>query len=166
MLKKFTLIILLAVVYSTFVSSIIYAQQPGAGNQQQPGSANQPQPGTTNQQQPGSQNLPNPFGTVTNPLPAYQSTSPGGGLIILLNNVLRLIFVGAGIFAFIRFILAGLKFISSSGDPKGIEAAWNAIWQSLLGLVIIISSFAIAALIGQLLFGDATTILNPRIYGP
>lgn len=107
----------------------------------------------------------NPFGTITNPLPT-SNTTPGGGLIVLLNNVLRLVFVVAGIYAFLRIILAGLAFVGAGGDAKKIEAAWNSIWQALLGLVIIVSSFAIAVLVGQLLFGNAMSILNPQIYGP
>jgi len=105
------------------------------------------------------------LGSVTNPLP-YSGTGPGGGLIILFNNVLRLVFVGAGIYAFIRLIVAGLGFISAGGDSKKMTSAWNSIWQSLLGLIIIIGSFAIAALIGQLLYRDPGAILSPKIYGP
>lgn len=107
----------------------------------------------------------NPFGTITNPLPGG-SLGPGGGLIVLLNNILRLIFVVGGIYAFIRVVLAGLQFVDAGGDAKKIEAAWSSIWQSLMGLVIIVSSLAIAALAGLLLFGDASAILNPKIYGP
>ena len=87
-------------------------------------------------------------------------------MIQLLNNLLRLIFVAGGIYAFIRVVLAGLKFMSAGGDSKAIEAAWNSIWQSILGVVIIISSLALAALMGLVLFGDATAILQPVIFGP
>lgn len=107
----------------------------------------------------------NPFGCVDNPLP-NSSPNPGGGLITLLSNILRLVFVGAGIFAFVRVITAGISFIGAGGDAKKIEQAWSSIWQSLLGLVIIVSSFAIAAIAGQLLFGDPMAILAPEIYGP
>lgn len=106
----------------------------------------------------------NPFGPITNPLPGG-SLGPGGGLIVLLNNLLRLVFVVAGIFAFLRVITAGLGFINAGGDAKKIEQAWNSIWQSLLGLTIIICSIAVAALIGIILFGNAGAILNPKIYG-
>ncbi|HCS79199.1 TPA: hypothetical protein DIV55_05680 [Patescibacteria group bacterium] len=105
------------------------------------------------------------FGCITNPLPTT-NPAPGGGLIQLLNNLLRLIFVAGGIYAFIRVVLAGLKFMSAGGDSKAIEAAWNSIWQSILGVVIIISSLALAALMGLVLFGDATAILHPVIFGP
>lgn len=102
-----------------------------------------PPPGVTN------------YGDVTN-----------GGLIKFANNLLKLLIVGGGLFTFINIILAGLGFISAGGDPKKIEQSINKIWQSILGLVIMAGSFVIAALLGWVLFQDATAILNPRIYGP
>ena len=107
-------------------------------------------------------------GTVKNPLPpAYQGiTGSPGGLILFLTNILRLVFVVAGIFVFVNLILAGFQFMSAGGDSKAIEKAWAKIWQSLLGLILVVGSFALAALFGYLLFGDAGFILNPRIYGP
>lgn len=107
----------------------------------------------------------NPFGTLKNPL-SKGALGPSGGLINLLNNILRLVFVGAGIYAFMRIIVAGVSFISAGGDAKKIEQAWANIWQSLLGLIIIVSSIALAALMGLLLFGDASAILSPKVYGP
>lgn len=106
-----------------------------------------------------------PFGTITNPLPAG-SLGPGGGLITLLNNVLRLVYLGAGIWALIKIVTAGFNFVNSGGDPKKIETAWASIYQSLIGLIVIVSAIAIAGLIGLLMFGSATAILSPTIYGP
>jgi hypothetical protein len=104
-------------------------------------------------------------GTVTNPLSPYKSVA-GGGLVLFLTNILRLVFVAAGLFAFINLILAGFQFMSAGGDSKAIEKAMAKIWQSLVGLVLVVGSFALAALFGYLLFGDAGFILNPKIYGP
>lgn len=108
-------------------------------------------------------------GTVENPLPtAYQGVTQaqGGGLILFLTNILRLVFVVAGLFAFVNLILAGFQFMGAGGDSKAIEKAWSRIWQSLLGLILVVGSFALAALFGFLLFGDAGFILNPKIYTP
>lgn len=107
-------------------------------------------------------------GKVTNPLPsAYKNISGSpGGLILFFSNILRLTFVIAGIYAFINFIIAGYGYMSAGGDSKAIASAWARIWQSLVGLVIIVGSFAFAALLGQVLFGDPTYILSPTIYGP
>jgi len=108
------------------------------------------------------------FGTI-NPPEAIKRFSPTGdpsGLIILFNNILRLLIVGAGIFALLNFILAGYAFMSAGGDPKLVEKAWAKIWQSIVGLFIIVASFVLAALLGQILFGNARAILEPSITGP
>jgi hypothetical protein len=107
-------------------------------------------------------------GEVKSPLPpAYQNVvGANGGLILLISNILRLLFVGAGIFAFFNIVIAGFGFMNAGGDAKQITAAWDRIWQSLVGLVLIVGSFAAAALFGYVIFGDAGFILNPKIYGP
>jgi len=113
-------------------------------------------------------NMQNIFGGITPPA-AIQKFSPTGdpsGLIMLFNNILRLLIVAGGIFALLNFIIAGYLFMSANNDPKRIDFAWAKIWQSIVGLLIIAVSFVLAALIGKLLFGDATAILQPRIYGP
>lgn len=111
------------------------------------------------------------IGTVTNPLPAsYQnlggSSGSAGGLILFFTNVIRLIFVVAGIYAFLNFIFAGFQYMNAAGDAKALSAAWERIQWTLLGLVILVGSFAITAVLSQLLFGNPTFILNPVIYGP
>ena len=107
-----------------------------------------------------------PFGSIKNPLSWGSNLPPGGGLIMLLNNVLRIFFVVAGIYTFIKIMLAGFKFITAGANPEKMSEAQNSIWQSLIGLIIVLSSIAVAALIGQVMFGNWQAILNPRIYGP
>mgnify|MGYP000903560592 CR=1 FL=1 len=90
----------------------------------------------------------------------------GGGLVVLINNLIKILIVGAGLFMIVNFITAGYQMISSSGDPKKLEQAWTKIWHSLLGIVIIAAAFLLAALAGQLLFNDPTIFLQLRIYTP
>lgn len=104
-------------------------------------------------------------GQIKSPIIKYGSAT-NGGLVLFFSNILRLIFVVAGILAFVNFIIAGFQYMGAGGDSKELEKAWGRIWQSFLGLIIIIGSFAFAALAGQLIFGDANFILNPQIYGP
>ncbi len=108
----------------------------------------------------------NPFGTVAPP-PGVANLGTGpGGIITLLNIILKLLVAAGGIYALINIIIAGYGFISAGGDPKAITSAWAKIWQSLLGLTIIASSFLLAAIFGQLIFGTPYAILNPKIYTP
>ena len=114
------------------------------------------------------------FGEIKNPfadffkVPGYAGDIKSGnfGLIVLLTNILRLLFVLAGLYAFFNIILAGFGYISAGGDSKNISSAWAKIWQSLLGLLIIVCSFVLAAIFGQILFGRFDAILNPTLYGP
>jgi len=109
----------------------------------------------------------NLFGEISPPpgVNQYGEVS-SGGLIKFSNNILKLIIVGGGIFTFINFLLAGFGFMTAGGDPKKITQSVDKIWQSVLGLVIMAGSFVAAAIIGWIVFGDVTAILNPKIYGP
>jgi hypothetical protein len=77
-----------------------------------------------------------------------------------------LLFVAAGIYALFNFLIAGFGYISAGGDSKKLEQAWSRIWQSLLGLVIMVGSFALISLLGYILFGSTFNILSPQVYGP
>lgn len=90
----------------------------------------------------------------------------GKGLALFISNVLRLFFVVAGILALFNFVLAGFQYMTSGGDSKKMEQAWSRIWLSLVGLLLMVGSFAIAGLFGWLLFKDPLFMLRPTIYGP
>lgn len=108
----------------------------------------------------------NPFEIIMGPEKGYSGEiGENFGLLVLLNNILRLVFLAAGLFALIQLIMAGYGFMTSAGDPKGISSAWGKIWSTLLGLVIIVGSFVLAAIAGQLFFGDPMAILQPKLYG-
>lgn len=109
-------------------------------------------------------NAPSIFGQVQNPL---QGGYGGlGGIGPFITNVIRLLFVVAGVYSLFNFLIAGFEYINAGGDSKKLERAWSKIWQSLLGLVIMVAAFAIASLVGALIFGNANFIFNPVIYGP
>jgi hypothetical protein len=109
--------------------------------------------------------------TIVNPLnvlapTAYISNQNGSGLIILLNNLVKAAIVIAGIYAFLNLMISGYMFLNAGGDPKNITKAWEKIWQSLIGLLLVASSFILAMVFGYLIFGDITALINPRIYHP
>ena len=85
------------------------------------------------------------------------------GLITLFNNFLRLAIVIAGLFTLVNFLTAAIWYIGSSGNPDTIKQATSRIWMSLLGLLIVGASIALAAVIGLIFFGSATAILSPTI---
>lgn len=117
----------------------------------------------------------NPFGDdpIANPLTdTFQSSygdvvgTGGTGLIGFLSNIFKLITVAGGIFVVINLIIAGFTYIASGSDPKQTVAAWQKIYISLIGLIVMVGAFAIAGIVGYVLFGDPRAILSPTIYGP
>jgi hypothetical protein len=106
------------------------------------------------------------FGSITKPPGVEKYGDLQVGLIKFANNLLKIIIVAAGLFAFINIIIAGYSFLAAGGDAKKVEQAWGRIWQSLLGLIFVAGSFVLAGIFGYLVFGDASAILSPKIYGP
>jgi hypothetical protein len=105
------------------------------------------------------------FGNITAPLNnQYFTAGTGGeGLFLFISNLFKLAAVVGGLYLIVQLILAGFQYISANGDIKKTEMAWNQIWQSLLGLVIIAGAFILAGIIGRL---TGINILTPTIYGP
>lgn len=106
-----------------------------------------------------------PFGTVNNPMNS-QYGDVNTGLPSFISNIITIIFVAAGLYAFFNLMIAGFTYISSSGDAKKLEGALSSINMSLIGLLIMVAAAAVTGIVSFVLFGDATAILNPTIKGP
>ncbi|MGA2910470.1 MAG: hypothetical protein ABSE04_01535 [Candidatus Microgenomates bacterium] len=105
-----------------------------------------------------------PFGTIAPPSPlAKYGEQPGAAIGTLIQYVVWILIIGAGVYALFNFILAGYAFMSAENDPKKVEAAWAKIWQTALGLAFAAGALLLAAIFGLLIFGSATAILNPSI---
>ena len=105
-----------------------------------------------------------PFGTIKAPdaLSSYGS-DPGGAIGGLIQKVIWLLIVGAGIYSLFNLVLAGYDFISAGDDVKKVSGAWAKISQTMIGLSIAAGAFVLAAIFGQLIFGKWDFILNPSI---
>lgn len=103
------------------------------------------------------------FGTIAPPYTGYSSDQ--GGLIVFFTNVIRLLVLVSGLYALINVVMAGFGFVNAGGDAKKIEAAWSKIWQSAMGMLIIVSVFAIMGVLGLLMFGNYNYFLQPVLYG-
>lgn len=114
----------------------------------------------------------NPFGGIDNPFnklspgSALAGSQSGSGLIILANSLIKFVIVIAGLYTFWNLIAAGYMFMSAGGEAKSLTKAWDKIWQSLVGLLIVAGSFVLAAIFGWLIFKDPGALLNPKIYAP
>jgi hypothetical protein len=109
----------------------------------------------------------NPFGSVKPPM-GVEKYSGGtlAGLPTFINNVLKMLIIGAGIWTVFNLVFAGYAFMSAGDDPKKVAGAWAKIWQSLLGLAFAAGAFVLAAIFGQLIFGNPNALLQFQIFGP
>ncbi len=64
-----------------------------------------------------------------------------------LNTVLELVFGLFGGIALIIIIIAGIKFITSQGDPQGTAKARNTIIYAAIGLAVSVAAFSIVTFV-------------------
>lgn len=111
------------------------------------------------------------IGTVSPPpgVMTYNEQAGGAdsiGILIFISNLIRLGTVIAGIWVLFNFITAGYIYITSSGDSSAHKKVTEQLTNSVIGLVLIVVSYTIAGLLGLIIFGDPSYILNPSICGP
>lgn len=69
---------------------------------------------------------------------------------VLVSNLIFWALTFAGIVALLLVILGGLKYITSGGDPKAADGAKKTISWALIGLVVILMSFAVLNIIADI----------------
>jgi hypothetical protein len=68
----------------------------------------------------------------------------------LIGFAVQLLFIVAGLVAFVYLMLGGIKWITSGGDKGQVEAARNQIIQALIGLVVVFVAWGLIVLIENL----------------
>jgi hypothetical protein len=71
-----------------------------------------------------------------------------------------------GLIVLVMFLWGAIEWITAGGDSSKIEKARDRILQSLIGLIILVSSFVIIGFISQLLFGEEFSLLNLSFSSP
>jgi hypothetical protein len=69
-----------------------------------------------------------------NPVATKDLNQPGG----YLNDLVDVFIYGAGFLAFTFLIVGGIRYITSTGDAKRIQAAKDTVMYSMIGLVVVI----------------------------
>ncbi len=85
------------------------------------------------------------------------------GLFSFISVALRLFTVLCGLFMFFNFLWAGYALITKAGDTKAFTDVRERLQYALIGLVIVVAAYMIAAIVGLVFFGDAGFILKPDI---
>jgi len=111
-----------------------------------------------------------PLGTIGGP--SGEGYGPFGGLgseldigiavgyfTQIISNIIGVITIIAGIWFVFMFIMGGFSFLTAGGDSKKMGEATAKITTALIGLIVVVSAYAIISLIGALLGFD---ILHPE----
>lgn len=100
------------------------------------------------------------YAQITNPAleRAFGPSEGGAGLAFYIAQIWRALVVAGGIAFLIYFLLGGMEWITAGGDKAKIESAQKKITGGLVGLAILVTSFAIVALVGEVLQIDLLNV--------
>ncbi len=104
----------------------------------------------------------------------WNALKGGGGTVPTLPclaeffvRIIGALFLFLGAVSLLFLLYGAGRFVISSGDPKAIAGARNTMTYALLGLVLILISFAILRFVGGFLGLPEDTLLNFRLWvGP
>lgn len=99
-----------------------------------------------------------------NALAGGTSTS-GIGILMFASKLINLFAIICGIWSMFNFLYAGYTYIINQYDTKAQQEIKDRLTMTVIGLVIIVSAYMAAGLVGLIFFGDATFILQPKLQG-
>ncbi len=85
------------------------------------------------------------------------------GILVFVSKLFRVATIVAGFIIVGNFIFAGFIYLSSNGDVSAHTKVADKIMWSVVGLIIIISAYTIAGLVGLVFFNDAGFVFNPKL---
>ncbi len=88
-----------------------------------------------------------PIGRISPPPSVPNPPDPVNFTAGLIKNGISLLITVAFILDLIWTILAGIKFVTAGGDPKSISAAWSQIYMGMIGMLVVVGSYAIMVLV-------------------
>jgi hypothetical protein len=93
------------------------------------------------------------FGEIEAPVGVAELNEQAGesnsniGLLIFVSNMIKLASIVAGVWVLFNFISAGFTYITASGDSSAYAKVGGNLAMSVTGLLIIIASYTIIALL-------------------
>lgn len=65
----------------------------------------------------------------------------------LLSSFIQIAIIAAGILVFVYLAYGGIRYITSGGDKEAVAGAKSVITTAVIGLLLVVSAFAITAII-------------------
>ena len=104
-----------------------------------------------------------PKGVALYNIQAVAPGTPSIGILRFISNALKFFAVLCGLLVFFNILYAGYEYITGAGKTDVHVKVRERLTWSLIGLILLIAAYMIAALIGLFIFGDPTFLLNPDL---
>ena len=88
------------------------------------------------------------------------NTGPLDALASIISTFIGFITIIAGIYFMIQFLIGGFEWMTASGDKSKLQKAQDRLSHSIIGLIIVIAAFGIAAILESVL-GINFLLSNP-----
>lgn len=92
-------------------------------------------------------------------VPGYTGPTLGCAFY-LIQTIISWLLTFAGVVALILIIYSGIKLITSGGDPKQVEGAKKILTYAIIGLLVVLLSFAIVSLIAYATGVDCIKVMG------
>ena len=97
---------------------------------------------------------------------AIEAAKNGSAFVGYFIDIWNAFITIGAIMVLINFLWGALEWITAGGDSSKVEKGRNRITQSMIGLLILVSSFVIIGFISNLFFGDKFDILKLEFSEP
>lgn len=100
------------------------------------------------------------YAQIINPaLPSNLQADPGGtGLAFYISQIWKTVIVVGGLAFLMYLVTGGLEWLTAGGDKSKVEGAQKKISNALVGLTLLVSSYAIVAFLSEVLQIDILNI--------
>lgn len=97
------------------------------------------------------------LGTITPPSGVPNPTNAGFYIADVIKNGISILIIVSFIAFFLWTIFAGFRFITSGGDEKAVSSAWSSIYWGIIGMIVVLSSYALVVLVERFFGVDIIT---------
>lgn len=75
---------------------------------------------------------------------AYQGLEPEGNIFVYIEGIILAVFSILGVVLLFLILYAGFLWMTAMGDPKKVTKATDILKESVIGLIILLSAYAIS----------------------
>jgi len=97
------------------------------------------------------------LGTITPPDGVPNPEEPVIYIADVIRNGISILIIVSFLAFFVWTIFAGFRFITSGGDEKAVSSAWSSIYWGIIGMIVVLSSYALVVLVEKFFGVDIIT---------